>query len=62
VLARLIIDRGRIVANGTPQDLKQRSAMAGRLPCNSPMATASGRGESAAVPGVERAELSASVR
>src|SRR5436853_4644366 len=27
----LIIDRGRIVANGTPQDLKQRSAMAGAV-------------------------------
>src|SRR6266567_1349388 len=27
----LIIDRGRIVANGTPRDLKQRSATAGAV-------------------------------
>jgi ABC-2 type transport system ATP-binding protein len=54
----LIIDRGRIVANGTPQDLKQRSAMAGAVT----LQLTDGNGEAVVakvrqVSGVERAEV-----
>jgi len=54
----VIIDRGRIVANGTPRDLKQRSATAGAVT----LQLTDGNGESVAskvrqVSGVERAEV-----
>ena len=54
----LIIDRGRIVANGTPRDLKQRSATAGAVTFQ----LTDGNSEAVAskvrqVSGVERAEV-----
>jgi ABC-2 type transport system ATP-binding protein len=54
----VIIDRGRIVANGTPRDLKQRSATAGAVT----LQLTDGNGEAVAskvrqVSGVERAEV-----
>ena len=54
----VIIDQGRIVANGTPRDLKQRSATAGAVT----LQLTDGNGEAVAakvrqVPGVERAEV-----
>ena len=54
----MIIDRGSVVANGTPKDLKQRSPLAGSVT----LQLTDGNGEAVLaklrqVPGVDRAEL-----
>lgn len=54
----IIIDRGRIVANGTPQDLKARSEVAGAVHIHVKGVTAAAlSGQLAQLPGAARAEI-----